>query len=187
MVALGSFIIFVFGFGADRLAGWGCHFTHFEGWELGGALWSFLFAFYYLYRYSFTGQQNVDKVVLIIVFCIFVSTVVAVVVIIYLHNYILHVAIMSTIVYVFLIADFLVARYHTDEPQRKAFAESFWVADVPVILGFLVLLAYALSHPRCAEDLPVFFSGAISFQLLVSHSIFVLTQAGYLRKIWEAK
>ena len=66
--------------------------------------------------------------------------------------------------------------------DRGEFLDSFLIADVPMLFSMLVLLAYRHVHSICpATNMEDLFGGAISFQLLVSNTIFVIIQSQSIR------
>jgi len=185
MIVLGVVVIFVFGFGMDWDV-FNMRLTHWASWEVAALLWTGLFTIYYYAKFPFVGINPIDKVVSVLLLLVLPSLAVSgAYFLLVRHKHYLHVLSVCAIGAVLLVTDLLLHRYHVGE-QKKAFLECVLIADVPVVCAFLVLLPYLYIH-RHAEESEVFFSGAVSFELVTSNILFLLIQMGITRKIWAGR
>ncbi|SRR5712692_1491849 len=181
-ILFGVVIIILFGFEMDRDP-FGLKLKHWQSWELGALLWTAVFALYYAFKFPFVQTDLINRLVNLCVLVVLP-------VLAFTGGYFLlvspkhfwHVLAVLAIGVLLLATDFLLYKYHVGE-QKKAFLECVLIADVPVVCAFLVLLPYVFLHEH-EEEREVFFSGAVSFQLIVSNILFILIQLGVVRKIW---
>lgn len=98
----------------------------------------------------------------------------------------------------FFLTDLVLWWKHQSPDPKKKFLESLWVADAPMLAALWILFVFQIrhNHPLFPGDLngdrkgvysaemETFLAGAISFQLIVSNVIFLLSQFGVFRRIW---
>src|SRR5262249_27233658 len=101
------------------------------------------------------------------------------------HNFWKHFQFVIGISLCFGVADIILWKLHTDVECKRTFCESFYIGDLPALVAFGILFMYGTLHPD-TESPHVFLAGAISFQLLASNVLFVMSQAGLIRNIWES-
>lgn len=162
----------------------GVTLTHGEVWELGAVAWSFFFVIYYVVKLPWTGHSTRDKYLAFLV-CLGmpVATWFAIRSIVD-HKYLIHFGWVVCIGLLFTVADTILWNSHGASQHGKMFRESWCVADLPLMVGCIVLFTF-LYVDSDVEAPDVFLAGAISFQLLVSNVLFVMSQAGVIRRIWE--
>ncbi len=157
--------------------------THSESWEVGALLWTLLFVIYYGSTFPFTQNERVDRFLGFLVYFVLPGAIIASFLFLLLWRiHSLHVMFVVFTVTVLMVIDFTFSMYHTGE-KKKQFQESVLLADLPVVIAFVILIFYHLLHQH-AKGLEVFFGGVISFQLLASNVIFVLIQAGMIKRIY---
>src|SRR4029077_4164136 len=97
----------------------------------------------------------------------------------------LHFTFVLAIGVLFCVIDFSLFWWHSGI-RHKMFLETLWVADAPMIAGLLTLFLFQIYSKRVVQtsEMQVFLAGAISFQLIVSNVVFILSQFGVFRRIW---
>ena len=190
-LVFGAVVIMMFGFGADRLdslrVSYGFHYkiTNWKGWEMGALFWNLAFAAWFYWTFKFPSSQRLVKVIpLFVILGIGVLTALDLYTLVIEPNSRLHIISVLGIGLVFLLVDFMLSRYHDDPNEQQTYFESMLVADLPVAGAFFVLLFFLLSYADVNEerDMEIFFSGAISFQLIASNVLFALLQGDMLRR-----
>lgn len=178
----GFVIILFFGFGKHLLNHRWPYFTHAEGWEAGAILWTGLFLFYYLVKFRATDKLLVDKLIIVSV----AGMGLALLILAWnsIGNWSHHIPYIFAIGACFFIIDLLSMRFHPERKERLLSRNSFWWADVPMLVAFGTLWIYLLIH-RDTENPDVFVSGVISCQLLISNSAFVVMEFGLLKSPHE--
>jgi hypothetical protein len=182
----GALIILVFGGCTHFLNYLGWNLQHSESWELGALLWTALFVVYYFYTLELVGQSRIDKAIMVFLVLIVVLTFLAWMSLLEWRHQTLHVLSVTGIGIFLMLTDLLLSKYHKN--NKLAFRQSFWIAGVPMVIAYVVLDVYMCSDTLLHKTLlhtnvespEVFFSGAISFQLLASNVIFVIIQKGKL-------
>lgn len=168
----------------------------FESWELGALLWSLLIGVIFYFRvplapYKALERLNGIALGAVLFLGLFASYFLK-------SNYARHVWCVALIGVVFLAIDTLQAIFHKDQSYKAEALHTLLFVDVPTVLAFAVLIGYLETRPERvrhawltagtvpmpaeAEQVAIFFSGAIAFQLLVSAVMLALIQAGLLRK-----
>ena len=196
MILSGLAIIITFGFCSARFDAWKLNaffhhlgFTvehHWKSWELGALLWTFIFVFYYFLTVSFDVQKH-KVMVRLSLLCLGISTLVAAASLLYLNRPLLHVLSVTLVGATLMLTDGLLARGLRPGKEQKEYRDSFWIAGVPTVFAYLVLVVYLVSvslyqgQVQKDENPEIFMSGAISFQLLASNIVFVILQKGWLR------
>ena len=196
MILSGLLVIFTFGFCTARFDAWKINalfgyfgFTvdhHWKSWELGALLWTFIFVFYYFLTVEFNVQKHKVMVRLSLI-CLGASTLVAAASLLYLNRPLLHVLSVTVVGATLMVTDGLLARGLRPGREKKEYRDSFWIAGVPTVFAYLVLVVYLVSgtlyqgQAQKDEAPEIFMSGAISFQLLASNIVFVILQKGWLR------
>jgi hypothetical protein len=145
--------------------------THTETWELGAIIWTLLFFVYYVLKLQLT-KRAIDKTILSIIFAGagFLGGALY-----YLQNPLLHVIMIFFSAVCLMSVDWLLSIYHNNEIEKKLSLHSLVVADLPVVFAFSVLMFYIVIHPD-SDHPEVFLSGAISYQLLISNALFVVSE-----------
>ncbi|MEK6409795.1 MAG: hypothetical protein AABN34_22955 [Acidobacteriota bacterium] len=194
-IGAGAVIIIIFGFFMHLLKMLGWNLQHSESWEVGALSWTALFVVYYFLTLKLAKKDGPDKTIMLFLLLIVAFTVIAGISLLLWPNHYWH-AFSVTMVGTFLmLTDRLLAKYHRSPTDRRAFRLSYLLAGVPMVIAYLVLDAYVvgdwlvhriLLHTE-VENPEVFFSGAISFQLLVSNVIFVLIQKGVIENTVRKK
>jgi hypothetical protein len=190
MAVSGAMLIFCFGFGADW--GWmqslavhvlGTQLSHSESWELGAITWSLLFGGYYYLTFPFLPRDRINRLVLLL---LSLGTVTLCGAAGYSIHSPMHFVFVLAIGILFCMTDFILFWWHSGI-RRKMFLETLWVADAPMISGLLTLFCFQIYHRHLARtvEMEVFLAGAISFQLIVSNVVFILSQFGIFRRIWS--
>jgi hypothetical protein len=84
----------------------------------------------------------------------------------------------------FMIADYVISKQPLPANQRADFRESFLIADIPVVGGLGILWIFLMCHANHETDqsMEYFVAGAITFQLVASNLLFVLSQGGFVRR-----
>ena len=106
----------------------------------------------------------------------------------YLNRPLLHVLSVTVVGATLMVTDGLLARGLRPGREKKEYRDSFWIAGVPTVFAYLVLVVYLVSGTlyqglaQKDEAPEIFMSGAISFQLLASNIVFVILQKGWLRR-----
>src|SRR5262249_31902654 len=189
MAVSGALLIFCFGFGADWK--WmkqlvyevlGMQLTHSESWELGAITWSLLFGGYYYLTFPFLPKDRVNRLILL---ALSVGTVTLCAAAGYSLRRPVHFTFVLAIGILFCVIDFILFWWHIGE-RHKMFLETLWVADAPMIAGLLTLFCFQIYSKHVVEtsEMQIFLAGAISFQLIVSNVVFILSQFGIFRRIW---
>ena len=185
----GSVIIFVFGGCTHLLNYFGWNLRHSESWELGALLWTALFVFYYFYTLKLVGKNKPDKAIMVFLLLIVIMTFLAWESLLQWRNQMVHVPSVTGIGVFLMLTDRLLSKYARNKTERNAFLQSYWLTGVPMVIAYIALDAYLCSDVVLHQEFlhtdiespEVFFSGAISFQLLASNVIFVLIQKGLLK------
>lgn len=189
-IGAGAVIIIIFGFCLHLLNALGWNLQHSQSWEVGALSWTALFVVYYFVTLKLTKKDGPDKTIMLFLLLIVAFTVIAGISLLLWPNHYWHAFSVTAVGTFLMLTDWLLAKYHGNRNDRKAFRESYLLAGVPMVIAYLVLDAYVvgdwlvhivLLHTE-VENPEVFFSGAISFQLLVSNVIFVLIQKGVISK-----
>ena len=202
MLGIGVVIVIVFGFYIDSstftsiirnliASGW-LHPTHPSGqvehwrlWELGAVLWSFFFGAYYYVTFPMVKSSTFIKVICALVFVgTILPNIVAAYLILNLYPAQSHVAAVLAAGVFFALADFLIYYKHDDPRERGSYFEGLLMADIPMVVGFSVLLLYLVLH-QSDSGIEAFAGGAITFQLIAANVIFLLSQGGFIRWVWE--
>lgn len=191
MVGTGIVIIVLLAVFAEELTdphgllrGYHCR-AIWEVWELGAILWSMIFAIYYVVDYSMDGSQGFDKAVLCIL--LLASAIIPGAAIYFLigrYRPLIPVALAVALNLIYFGLDLVLATYHSSEDKRRAYRESFFLADAPIVVSNLVFFVWLLYHLHMPEWI-AFASGLVAFQLLSCNCIFVITQAGLIRTAWD--
>lgn len=168
-------------------------------WDIAAAIWALCFAFYYVCDYKIQGVGIYDKPVLI--FVALFGTIMPIVILLCLlvtigdtykfaalaniipenrRQVAILVTFLLSVFYFFL--DGFLARFHNNEESRLGYKEACLLADIPIVVTSLILLLWLYLYS--GDDWTTFASGLAGFQLLSSNIIFVMTQAGFLRKIY---
>lgn len=160
--------------------------THSQGWELGALIWNVGFGRWFYRNVPLPNDERLIRIMLFrISWWIFWCTLFAIVSIWWLDN--THIFFVCGIALVYWWTDRMLATNLADPQQRGNFQECYWLADIPIVAAFVVLVLYQLFRffdPH-DESLHMFFSGAISFQLIASNVIFALIQAGVVKVVAE--
>jgi hypothetical protein len=196
MIVSGVVIIITFGLGTDwfdalKLNALFGHLGfdlrhHWKSWEFGALSWTLLFVVYYFITVELDTKKH-RAMVRVSLILLFVSTVVAVASLLYMERPFVHVISITGVGLFLMSTDGLLAQYLTPGTRKTEFWDSFWIAGVPTVSAYFVLLIYLgldslHNKPSKIENPEIFISGAISFQLLASNVIFVILQKGWLRK-----
>ena len=191
LMMAGTLIILFFGFGLhQRLPA----LTHSQSWELGALCWTAVFGLYYWFRLGDISNQNAFRLAgLLILTLLPALNLIAAAFLWYdkqgeehsLPFHFLHVICVALIGVVLLLTDWMLARYSKRVEQKRALYESVWVADIPIVAAFMVLIGFAALHQPCGDkDCPdLLLSGAITFQLIASNVLFILLQFDVLESI----
>lgn len=190
-IYVGAVIIFVFGGCMHLLNYFGWNLQHSESWELGALLWTALFVVYYFFTLKLVGKNKPDKTIMVFLLAIVGLTVVAWVSLLRWRHQIVRVLSVTGIGLFLMLTDRLLSKYQTNKTDRRAFRQSYLLAGVPMVIAYVVLNVYLVSDillhrvflHNDIEDPEVFFSGAISFQLLASNVIFVIIQKGMIKNV----
>lgn len=154
-------------------------------WELGAVTWSLLFGIYYYVRLPLIASGQVIKTLCaMVIFGTIVPNAVAAYLILNRSPAQTHVTAVLLAGCFFTLADLLIYWKHSDPRERGSFFEGFLLADIPTVVGFVVLLSFLSFHHGDPKMEP-FAGGAITFQLVASNVIFLLSQAGCIRWVWE--
>jgi len=179
VVCVAGFVaILFFGFGKHLLSHPRPYLTHAEGWEAGAIIWTGLFLFYYFAKFNLPGNMLWNKLI-IIVFSVAGWKLLDLA----WHSMkspLIHVFWVFLISACFLIIDFVIWKKHPLPKEQHLSKTSFYWADVPMVIAFIVLLGYLWMH-KDTENPEVFVSGVVACQLLISNSIFVVMEFGLLR------
>jgi hypothetical protein len=195
MVVVGILIVLICALLTDPVANWltsfanwlfsRVAFTHGEIWEIGAIVWSVAFLFYYNKKLQSTGDFDVDKTIMSITYLgVLLPALVAIVLLVTHCDYRLHFLCVSVIAVSFALADRIKSEKDILEDTQQRFKESLYVGDYPLVIGFIVLWIYVFMHDKHEEALSTFLAGAISFQLISSNALFVMSQGGFIRGIW---
>ncbi|HXM36630.1 MAG TPA: hypothetical protein VN920_15655 [Pyrinomonadaceae bacterium] len=176
----GVLVISFFGFGKHLLNHRWYDFSHAQGWEAGAIIWTGLFLVYYVVKFRFTKEPAADKVIIVaatwgcwqLLRWAWDSM--------RAEKPIEHVFYVWLIGACFFLIDLVMWWRHTDRKEKNLSRTSLIWADSPMVIAFLVLIAYLKLHPD-TEDPKVFVAGVISCQLLISNVLFVVMEFGLLR------
>jgi WD40 repeat protein len=168
-----------------------------RSWEMGAVVWSILFGAYYYVRFPLPDKAAIKAISFLVFFASTIPNILAAVFILALQPAILHVLAVLSGGILFTVADYVIYwkldtkidQSPERHRQRGSFLESLLMADAPMIVGLSILLFYLLLHSGLGEhheDMEAFAGGAISFQLIVANVIFVLSQGGFIRWVWES-
>lgn len=207
MVVLGFLIIGFFGFcfcieapvGSAGMRWWRIvaptHAIHCAGqwrsWEFGAVIWSILFGIYYFVRFPLPHGTSIIKAMCLVIFIgATIPNMLAAYYILGFQPAVYHVFWVIVGALLFMFVDFWLFRELEHKRQRGSFLEGLLMADLPVVVGLSILLLYLLlAHSNQggnSESMEAFAGGAISFQLIASNVIFVLSQGGFIRWVWES-
>lgn len=172
----GVVLMVLFGFGKHVFFRLRPELSHTEGWEMGALVWTGLTWLFYWFKVE-TPYPQVERMTLLLfglaggIFGYMALTA--------LHQPLWHVLWVTLISLVLLVLDVLLTLCNKTPRARFHFKISAVVADLPIVLGLVVLILYALAFPD-AEHPEVFLSGAISLQFVVSNVVFVVCWSGLL-------
>src|SRR5436305_5753709 len=208
MVVLGFFIIGFFGFCFcidAPLSSAGVRWWHivaptqamhctgqWRSWEIGAVIWSILFGIYYFVRFPLPNGTSIIKAMCLVIFIgATIPNMLAAYYILEFRPAVYHVFWVIVGALLFMFVDFWLFRELEHKRQRGSFLEGLLMADLPVVVGLSFLLLYLLPSyfdqgGNSDERIEAFAGGAISFQLIVSNVIFVLSQGGFIRWVWES-
>lgn len=166
------------------------HMSSFESWELGALVWNALFAIYFYLKVPPTDKLLVEKTTPIVVLLGVGGLTWLALRTLLLENErdaARHVIYVLAIGILFLVIDGVHAFVQKSQRHRREFAQCFLLADLPMVPALAVLAYYQAYYQRINptphnEQIGVFLSGAISFQLLASTLIFACIQAGVFRQ-----
>jgi len=178
VTVIGFVVIFFFGFGKHLLSHPLPALTHAEGWDTGAIIWTGFFLFYYTFKFQFSKVGILDKA--FVIFIAWFSLPFLFLAWYFMDKPIIHVLFVWLIGVCFLVVDSLVIKYHPDPEEKDLSRASRKWADWPMVISFAVLMAYLLWH-RDTEHKDVFVSGVVASQLLISNSVFVVMEFGFLR------
>lgn len=158
--------------------------THSQTWEFCAVFWTILFLVYYFCKWKMTTNQK--KIIVLLAFALF-SFLASLVVLNwglawpypYLSSEYLHVFLIALGTFFMLLIDFVLWKKGGDRDERMRSRQSFWIADVPVFMAFVVLLV-CLLRDKDNEHPDAFFGGAVSFQLVLSNILFIVTEFNLL-------
>ena len=181
LMIAGIFIITIFGFGVHR---WFPDLlSHSQSWEFGALCWTATFVFYYWYRLGAVAE-NAFKLAAILVLMLLPGLTGAAGLFLWLDKHdtapnryhFLHVICVAMIGVVLLGTDLMLDRHSARPRQKRQLYESAWVADVPIVAAFVVLIGFAALHSTadCRDkNCPdLLLSGAATFQLTASNVLF---------------
>ena len=176
VTVLGFVVIAFFGFGKHLLTNPWPYLTHAEGWDMGALIWTGFFLLYYTWKFPLTNVRMVDKAIISIIGwgslpLIFAAALT-------MKRPILHVFFVWLIGVVFFSIDLLLWKRHPDRDERELSRTTLIWADTPMVVAFLVLLLYLVSHQDTEHE--TFVSGIVSCQLLISNAVFIVTEFGLL-------
>jgi WD40 repeat protein len=168
--------------------------THCTGqwrsWEIGAVIWSILFGIYYFVRFPLPNGTSIIKAMCLVVFIgATIPNMLAAYYILEFKPAVYHVFWVIVGALLFMFVDFWLFRELEHKRQRGSFLESLLMADLPVVVGLSFLLLYLFPHFKQgdnSESMEAFAGGAISFQLIASNVIFILSQGGFIRWVWES-
>ena len=194
LMVVGTFIITIFGFGIHR---WFPSLTHSQSWEFGALSWTGVFAFYYWFRLDSGVNDKALKFAGLFVLLFLPLLNISAGYFLWrdrqpgqehsLPFHFLHVICVGLIGVLLLITDWMLARTSRTHRQKRQMYESVWMADVPIVVAFVVLISFAALHLRqdCGDrDCPdLLLSGAITFQLIASNVMFILLQFDVLERM----
>jgi hypothetical protein len=180
--------------------------AHWRSWEIGAVIWSILFGFYYFGRFPMpvgaaVGAAKAIKIISLLIFMATILPVFAALLVLLFKPALWHVGAVIFGGALFMLADCLLykrlckeinfasaAEKFKHERETRLYLESIIVADIPMLAGLFTLLLYLLVHQGQpgSRDMESFAGGAISFQLIATNVIFVLSQGGFIRWVWES-
>lgn len=161
---------------------WNPQVEHAEGWELGAIFWSvgFTLWFYWTFQLVKNAPATNKKIILLLLWAIPASAALAVLTIWWPRESTLPVSVhifpVFVISFTFASVDKILSKHHKDARQKRLFEDTYLLADIPAVVAFAVLAVYQIFQ-NCQsppEDLRLFVSGAVSFQLIASTIIFAL-------------
>ena len=192
LMMIGTFIITMFGFGVHR---WIPQLTHSQSWELGALSWTGIFALYYWFRLDSCVNDKAFKFAGLFVLLVLPGLNLAAGYFLlsdrhsgregHLSPHFLHVICVALIGLLLLGTDWMIARNSKTVRTKRQMYESVWMADVPIVAAFVVLIGFALLHQDCGDkDCPdLLLSGAVTFQLIASNVMFILLQFDVLERM----
>lgn len=154
------------------------HYAYWEIWEAGSLSWTTLFII--VFYFFFLGSMHDDRaerlvrgfsvvtmlLLIVVAVCIFVRS--------WAMPPFVHSGCVLAIIIFLSVTDLLIAKLNADANQRRNFMESVIFGDIPVVVAMAIVAAYHWTH----ADIQPFFSGAITFQFMLSNVVFVLVQGG---------
>ncbi len=161
--------------------------AHWRCWEMGAVAWSLLFGIYYFVTFQSVKSPGHNKAVCALAAFAALANLIAAGLIFWhwpIEGHILAVLVAALF---FMWADWLLYRHHESALHKGAFFEAILMADFPVVVGTSILLCYVWRHGHHEgfQDMEAFTGGAISFQLIASNVIFVVSQGGFIRRAWD--
>jgi len=173
---LGITVIGCFGFGVHHL-GWlaRLHLSgldHEQGWEVAAILWTAVAANYY-----FNNQPTSVGRIRTVAYLLCLGAILAFVTLWTVTadaastKQPLHLVLVTGIAVILVVVDVVLGKWDA------------LVADVPMLIAFVVLIAFVFCHANESENPGTLISGAITFQLIVSSVLFVGIEAGLLKRI----
>jgi WD40 repeat protein len=167
-----------------------CPVAHWRSWEMGAVFWSILFGIYYYFTFEPANPASTKAICAIVVLGAVGPNFLAAFFIFRLWPAEWHVGAVSVAAVLFMAADFLLYQKHINPRQKVSFFEGLLIADIPMVVGSIILLSYLIFHRMNLnlgnqDDLDAFTGGAISFQLIASNALFVVSQGGFIRRAWE--
>ncbi|MGC4038382.1 MAG: hypothetical protein QM764_20630 [Chitinophagaceae bacterium] len=163
--------------------------TIWDVWELAALTWSACFVWYYWNELNEIGSSKKTKyVVTLIVMSVFlpVSGIFFTLGIIWKHDHWYALMCGCALSFVYYTLDYILSHIHKDEIERKNYLESFWLADVPIVITNIVLFVWLIVGEK-PEEWETFAGGIIAAQLITCNLIFVITQSKIIRNIWNAR
>jgi hypothetical protein len=167
---------------------WIPRLNHWTIWEFAALLWNLVFDGIIYFTFPFPKNSSSFVVRLIALFLIAGIGVLTAASFATLtgpfHH--LHVVFVLLIGVVFATVDFTIFKY-LPPLDGDIFRRTFYLADLPMIGAFGILVAYQLYHSRCFPGMPeqmsIFTSGAISFQLVQQNVVFAVIQLGAVQRM----
>jgi hypothetical protein len=180
----GAMIILFAGFFKHLLSNPIPGLTHSQTWQFCAVIWTILFLIYYFFKWKMAANQHWVAVSLFLAFACLLASLFAVKShwswrYFHLSSEYLHVILVAWGTLFILLADLLLWKKGVDKGESIRSRQSFLIADLPVLVAFVVLLA-CLLHDRDSEYPDVFLGGAVSFQLVLSNILFIVTEFNLL-------
>lgn len=159
----------------------------FELWKLMSMLWAIAFGIYYLISFKLTGNELIDKIIPFISSTVtFLLPIISIILIFldYFFGYYLLVDFALAVVYFF--TDLWLSNNHTDINERKKYKLLHYIANIPIIFTFSILLVWSIFNYD-VTGWHNFMNGFIATTFILINIIFIIIKSGTIKNLYNCE